>query len=268
MKLVLMNLKNSVLFKLFGSLTILVLIAGTAFFFYRRNSFVTATVIQGDVEVAVYALGKVKSHHKFDVILAVMSNVKHVVVEEGSLVKTGAPLLEINGGGVFRAPFAGTITFVKVRTGEIAPPNTVLLREENIQDRFIELTLEQQAALRVLKGQTARVSLESVRGPSLVGKITAVFPREEEFIAQVSVPDLNSNVLPGMTADVTVEVGHIKNAILIPYKAIHNGFVTVRRKDKWKKEKVLIGHIDGINVEVKSANLFVGDKIRLAKEEN
>ena len=93
-----MNVKKSVLLKLVGSLTFFTLIVGAMVFLYRRNSFITATVFQGDVEVAVYALGKVKSHYKFDVILAVMNNVKNVFVEEGNFVHTGSPLLEIQGG--------------------------------------------------------------------------------------------------------------------------------------------------------------------------
>lgn len=245
-----------------------VLLAGAlALFFYKRQNYEVTQPHKGEVVEAVYGLGKVKSHQRFDVIVGLMTIVQHVYVEEGDPVKKGQPLIQFDSGAVFKAPFDGTVTLIKMRKGEIAIPHVALLRIENIQNRYIELSLEQEAALRIRKGQEAKVSFESVRGKNLRGEVTAVFPREDEFLAHVDVPELEASVLPGMTADVTVEIGKNMDVLLIPFKAVNNGMVTVERNGKWIKEKVDLGHFDGTFVEVKGDSLKLQDKIRIPKGE-
>lgn len=68
-----------------------------------------------------------------------------------------------------------------------------------------------------------------------------------------------------MTADVTIEIGSIKDAILVPLNAVKNGMLTVRRNGKWQKIKVDVGHIDGLFAEIKNGNLSQQDEIRLTK---
>lgn len=243
----------------------LILAVLISFWFWKRDDYVVINPHKGEVIEAIYALGKVKSHQTYDVLVGVMSVVLKNYVKEGDEVKKGDPLIKFDSGAVFRAPFSGTVTFVKLREREIAIPQVTVLRMADIKDRYIELTLEQEAALRIRKGQKAKVSFESMRGKVVTGAITAVFPREDEFLAHVSVPELDPNVLPGMTADVTVEIGRIDDALLIPYKAVSNGMVTVRRERSWKKEKVELGHFDGTFVEIKGGPLTVSDEIRLPK---
>lgn len=218
---------------------------------------------RGDITEAVYGLGKVKSNKRFEVILGVMSTVSRRHVNEGDLVKKGAPLIEFDSHAVFRAPFDGTVTFASVYPGETALPHTPVLRIEDLNERYIELSLEQQAALRVRRGQTAKISLESVRGQVLPGKVASIFPREDEFLARIDVEGLDASVLPGMTADVTVEIGKINDALLIPLKAVQNGTVSVRRSGRWQKIKVDVGHIDGLSAEVIGDALSSSDEIRV-----
>jgi multidrug efflux pump subunit AcrA (membrane-fusion protein) len=247
-------------------LILLILLAvGVLVYFTKAPTFTTVHPHRGPIVEAVYGLGKVKSHHRFDVILGVMNTVKDVYVEEGDPVKVGDKLIAFEGS-TFKSPINGTVTLLKVRKGEIAVPMNSVLRVENIQDRYIELSLEQQAALRIRKGQKAKVSFESVRGKILMGEITAIFPREDEFLAQVSVPSLDETVLPGMTADVSVEVGKIENALLIPYKVVSSGIVNVKRGRSWNKEKIDLGIFDGNFIEVKSG-LNEVDELRMRKED-
>lgn len=218
---------------------------------------------RGNITEAVYALGKVKSDERFEVIVGVDSTVTHLFTREGDQVAKGAPLIEFDRQATFRAPFAGTVTYVKAFERETVVPRIPVLRLENLRDRYIELSLEQQAALRVKKGLPAKISLESVRGKVLLGKVTALYPREDEFLAQVRVDDLDPSVLPGMTADVTVEVGKIENVILVPLRAIQNGMVTKRVGSRWNKVKVDVGHVDGINAEIRGDTLSPSDEIRV-----
>ena len=240
-------------------LLLVFIVALGAFFYFRRQNYQIITPHKGDVVEAVYGLGKVKSHQRFDVIVGVISKVEEVFVDEGDSVKKGDRLIRLDTGLTFRSPFNGTVTLVKLREGEIALPQRALVRVENLKDLYIELSLEQQAALRVKKEQTAKVSFESLRGEVLEGVVTAIFPREDEFLAHVSVAGLKENILPGMTADVTVEIGKIKDTLLVPVKAVNNGMVTVLRDNAWVKEKVELGHVDGMFIEIESNNIKLDD---------
>ena len=97
----------------------------------------------------------------------------------------------------------------------------------------------------------------------LQGKVSAIYSRGDEFVTRVEVEGLAPNILPGMTADVSVEIGNIKNALLIPLRSIENGLVTLRRNGKWEKKKIEIGHIDGSLAEVLGNFLKPEDEIRV-----
>lgn len=239
---------------------------GTYYFFYKKNYDIVHPT-RGPIHETVYGLGKVKSHERYEVIVGVISNVKKLYVDEGFEVKKGTLLIQMEDGGPFKAPFDGTVTKVNVRTGEVALPQRPLVRIEDLTDTYLELSLEQESILRVRKGQPARISFESIRNKVLQGVVSSVFSREDEFLVHVQVDGLDPGVLPGMTADVSIEIGKISDALLVPAKAVTNGFVTVKRKGKWVKEKVEAGHMNNQNIEILSKNLSVADEIRVTKDE-
>lgn len=243
------------------------LLTAVSVYFFRRKSEVIIHPHRGDITEAVYGLGKVKSHEKFDVIIGILSTISRMDIDEGSFAREGQALLWFERGQVVRAPFSGTVTYLRFRKGETALPNTPILRLENLSRRYLELSLEQESALRIMRGQRAKISFENLRGNTLEGSVTALYPRDDEFIAQVESDLLPDNVLPGMTADVSIEVGEIKNGILIPVSAVSEGMVTVRRRGHWKKEKVELGHADGLSVEVLGSALSENDELLLKEGE-
>lgn len=246
----------------------LIIISAIAIFTTQKlNRYTIVQPEKGNIHEAVYGLGKVKSRNRFEVITGVMSSVSKRFVNEGDFVNKGTPLLQLNEQVTFRSPLDGTVTYAKLYEGETALPNLVLLRVEDLNRKFIELSLEQQSVLRIQINQPARISFESLRGKVLNGKVSAVFPREDEFIVHIDVQDLDSKILPGMTADVTVDIGSIENATILPIAAIHNGMVQIDRGNgQWEKIKVEIGQIDGLSAEIKSPQLSEKDRIRIRKE--
>jgi multidrug efflux pump subunit AcrA (membrane-fusion protein) len=235
---------------------------------WRRRGYELVHPKRGDLTEAIYGLGKVRSNKRFEVRVGVISTVKEVFVDEGDFVKRGARLIRFEPDIVFRAPFAGTVTFVGIDAGENAPAQTPVLRVEDLSDRYMELSLEQEGALRVKPGQNARVSFESLRRETLRGKVTALYSRQDEFLALVQVPDLSPSVLPGMTADVSVEVGTIKDALLVPLRAVRDGQVTVRKGRKLHKIKVDVGHVDGSWAEIRGDALSLEDEVAVPKSED
>ena len=220
---------------------------------------------RGNITEAVYGLGKVKARQRFEVKLGVISTVKKVFVREGDFVRQGSKLIEFDSNALFRAPFDGTVTLISSFDGETATPQTTVLRLENLKDRYIEISLEQQGALRIQREMPAKVAFESLRGQVLLGKVVALFPKEDAFLAHVEVKNLDPSVLPGMTADVSIEIGTIQNAMLVPLKAISNGSVLVERQGKREKIKVQVGHVDGMSAEILGDSLKPEDEVLFQK---
>lgn len=248
-------------------ITVLVVILASllGFYFLKKSpEFVNPKVT--DVTEAVYGLGKVKSHKRFEVIIGVLSTIERLSVEEGDMVKRGQVLIQFESHPPVTSPFDGTVTMIRSRVGETAIPNVPILRLEDLRDRYVELALEQEAALRIRRGQIAKISFETIRGKVLQGKVTSLYSREDEFIALIDVPELDPGVLPGMTADVSVEIGKIHQATVIPVSAVSEGMVTVKRRGLWKKEAVELGHVDGLYVEVKENSLTPEDQVRIPEK--
>jgi len=235
------------------------------FYFYKvKTSYEVVHPIRGDLIEAVYGLGKVKSERRYEVIVGVISTIKHRHIREGTLVKKNTPLITFDSGAVFRAPFSGTVTVAELQEGATALPGTPIMRLEDLTNLYIEVALEQQAIARVKSGQKVKISFESVGSNTIEGTVSSVFPKDDEFLTHISFPmQKDLNILPGMSADTSIEIGRIENAILIPLKAVQNGMISIKKGNTWEKQKVEIDHIDGLFAEVKGNFLTTDDEIRI-----
>ncbi len=221
----------------------------------------------GPIVEAIYGLGKVKTDDVYEVKLGVVKTIVHLYVREGSVVKKNDPLVKFEGGLLFRAPFAGTVTNTAFHENQYVFPQQAVLRLEDLSTKYIEVSLEQQGALRVQPGQPVRVVFESIRGEVLTGKVSAIFSRKDEFLAHIDVP-LADNILPGMTADVSIEIGRKEKALLVPLSSVTDGRIKIVRDGKRKTVKLKIGGIDGNWAEVLEGDVRDSDKIvvKRAKE--
>jgi len=222
---------------------------------------------RGPIIEAIYGLGKVKPAKHYEVKLAIIKQVNKIHVQEGSSVEKGEPLIEMAGKLIFYAPFSGTVTAINFSESQQVFPQQTILRMEDIQNKYIEVSLEQQGALRVAPGQTVKIIFESIRGEVLNGKVISIFPQNDEFLAHISVDGLKRNVLPGMTADVAIEIGRKDNALLAPLSAITSGRIRVLRNGKRQVIPITIGNIDGNWAEVIDGDIFDDDDI-IVKNKN
>ena len=215
----------------------------------------------GPVVEAVYGLGTVIAPRTYQVKTAVNQSIREIYVKEGDLVASGARLMRLDDSGVSRAPFGGTITSVPFKRGEILFPGTPALTLVNLEDLLLEVSLEQQSALRIQREQKAFISFESIRGEKLEGKVESVFPRDAQFIVRIQLGKFPRGILPGMTADVAIETGRKANVLSIPLRSISSGKVSIRRAGKKMKETIQVGVVDGEWAEVTSENIRVDDEI-------
>lgn len=234
--------------------------------FRSRDEANFASIKRGDIVEAIYGLGKVKTRRRYEVKIGILANARKIFVDEGDKVKTGDPLIQFSESGLFKAPFEGIVTLVAVDEGETVVPQAPVIRIEDPVDKYIEVSLEQQGALRVREGQSVQIVFESLRGEKLHGRVVAVFAKNDEFLTHIEVEGgLPPNILPGMTADVAVTVGRHANATLIPVAAVNNGQVIVLRDGRKQKVSLSIGAVDGQMAQVLDGDLQDGDRIFVGK---
>ena len=253
--------------KVYIALVIIVLIAvaiGARVFYFKKN-FELISPKKGDVVEAIYGLGRVESDQEFNVKIGVLSIVEKLYVKEGQSVKKGDRLISFEGRVLFKAPFDGTVTLVANKEREIVLPQFTVLTLKNLNQKYIEVSLEQDAALRVLPKQRAKLVFESQSQLKYEGYVKTIYPREGEFITRIEVEGLEKSILPGMTADVVIEVGKKKDVLLIPVKAISDGKVLRMRNKKREKVDVTTGNSDGMWVEVVSGDINLDDLIFLER---
>jgi macrolide-specific efflux system membrane fusion protein len=240
------------------TLTVLVI---TGFLIFKKRSYTIHQAKRGDVIEAIYGLGKIKSLKVYEVKMGIMSNITKLYVHEGEKVQKGQLLISFDQDVLLRAPFEGTVSKIAYNEGEVVLPQTSVLRLENLKDRLIEVFLEQEAALRAKSGQKANVIFENLKQKKHIGVVEDLYPREGAFIANIKVEDLPANILPGMTADVVIEVGKKVQALLIPNIAISDGRVVRLRDEKKSVVEVSIGHTDGIWSELLSGDIQENDQL-------
>lgn len=260
-----MKTMKKLIYFIIAGVSVVALASFTIKQYYVSKSYTKVQPRQGEIIEAVYSLGKVKTNQRYEVILGIVSTVLKLHVHEGDVVKKGQRLMELDSNMQFRAPFAGTVSMLTVNEGETVRPQVVLMRIENLHDLFIELSLEQEGAMRIKKGQAAKISFESQRGEILPGAVQAIFSKDNEFLANIKVEHLKENILPGMSADVSIEVGKVQGT-LVPLKAVRNGMLTIERSGRRQKIKVDVGLIDGLSAEVRNTDLKMSDDILVPKD--
>lgn len=231
--------------------------------FYFSCKKETATPMRGDIVEAVYGLGTVKSEENFSAKVAVTSSVTKFFVNEGQDIKKGQKLLQTDQGAIIYSPFSGRVTDIPFSIKENIFPQTTILSVANLKKLYLTVSLEQQAIMRIRPNLNAEVSFEFFRNKKLPGKITSIFTASDQFIAKVELLEWPDGVLPGMTADVAIEIARKKNALLVPTPAIVNGNIIIKRHGKKIKLPVQVGLADLEKAEILTPKLELDDEIIL-----
>lgn len=233
--------------------------------FAKQNTFEKLKSRKGRIIEAVYGIGTVVSEKIYQVRLGVIGTLDQVYVREGDFVESKTPLLRVNAQ-IFRSPFGGVVTSVPFNSGENVSPNMPLLTLTDLKRRYLSVSLEQQGALRIKKGQVTSISFDSLRGQKFAGKVRSVFPNADQFLVTVDMDQLPEEILPGMTADVAIEISSKENALLIPLRAVSQGKILIESGGSRKKLDVKIGIVDGEWAEILEPELSPSDQILAARK--
>ncbi|MBI3542491.1 MAG: efflux RND transporter periplasmic adaptor subunit [Deltaproteobacteria bacterium] len=230
-------------------------------FFHARFGVATVAPKRGAIVEAVYGLGTVTATRTYNLKIGITSHVEDVFVVEGDRVGKGARLARLSDAGVQLAPFAGTVTAVAYKPGETVFPQTTVVSLVDLSSLYVLVSLEEQAALHVRAGQVARLSFETIRGERLAGRVRSIYPQEGQFLVRIDLDTFPAGVLPGMTADVAIEVAQRADVLLIPVAAVSGGKVIVTNRGSRRKIDVKLGTVDGEWAEVVGGELSVEDEV-------
>lgn len=240
-------------------------VIGAGWQYRSRQQFESIHPRVGPIEEAIYGIGTVESKNKFTFKLATPKTVQEVFTEEGSSVRQNQVLLKFDDGTVVRSPLDGVLTNFPYKKGENAFTDRPVAEVEDQKNLYLEVSLDQESSLRVAQGQKTRVSFDSIEGKRAEGSVKALYHSSKGFLARVEVSELPPKVLPGMTADVAIEVAEKASAILIPVRAVLLGQVLVERQGRREKVSVTLGVKDKEWAEVTSGNIQESDLILLKK---
>lgn len=224
-------------------------------------------IVKGDIIDAVYGIGTITPYNRFSFNPLVGRTVDKIFVLEGDHVKKGTVIARTQEGELERAPFEGTVNFLPYRAGENVYSTTPMMILTDMSHVYIVVSMEQQGALRVKPGQTAKISIDSLRQHTFEGKVSAVYSYSSSFLARIDAVDLPPSVLPDMTCDVAMVISVHKNVLLIPVVAFENGHVWVKRGRSLPRQiEVNLGVSDGTSAEVTSGDLHPGDRLMIRRQ--
>ncbi len=212
----------------------------------------------GTVVQSVYGIGNVTANNSFQLTPGVTGTVSFLFVKEGDFVKRGEKLLKLDSV-TYRAPFDGTITSLPNKPGENVFNAVSVLTLVDMVSRYIVVSLEQQGALRIQKGQQAILNFDSMRGTIYHGEVTSVYSNPSGYLARIDLAELPKKILPFMTADVAITLSTHENVLLVPVSAIEEGKYVWVKSLIPKRIEVKLGIVDKEMAEVLSGDLHPGD---------
>ena len=231
----------------------------------QAQGVVSEPLKRGTVVQSVYGIGTVTASKSFQIKSGITSTINGLYVLEGDTVKKGDLLLQVDLVK-YRAPFDGVVTSMPNKQGENVFADVPMLILVDLSDRYVVVALEQQGALRVLKGQSAILSFDTMRESNFSGTVKSIYSNSINFLARIDIPNFPPKILPGMTADVAITIATHENVLLVPVAALEGGkFVWVKGVPA-KKIEVKTGIIDKAYAEVLSGDIKEGDQLLIRKQ--
>lgn len=178
------------------------------------------------------------------------------------------------------APFSGVVTrrfvdpgaFIPAATAGSATQNAAIVTIVDSSTVRVQIAVPEREVPRIKNGLPVRVTIDELPGRHFDGAITRYSPALDEnktLLAEVDLPNANSDLLPGMYATVKIAVERKENALLLPVECLvmekANAFVFTVQGDKTRKMPVKIGFNDGANAEALSGIDQDQPVIRVAK---
>ena len=183
---------------------------------------------------------------------------------------------------VLKAPFDGIVADISGELGEYATPSPPGIPTppaiDLIDDRclFVSAPIDEVDAANIKAGQTARITLDAIKGKTFEGRVKRVAPyvlelekqaRTVEVEVDFIVPPTAENLLAGYSADVEIVHTTHANVLRIPTQSLLEGKrVLVYKEGILEERTVTTGLANWEQTEI-TGGLVEGDKIVLSLDQ-
>jgi len=163
------------------------------------------------------------------------------------------------------APISGTVTSVMVDPGEMAGGG-VAVSISDMSTVVATANITQKNIDKIKQGQEVKLTIGSLEYPGSY-KITKLVPAADDsntYKLEVSIPNPDNSIKPGMTATIQAVTNQIKDVIVLPRDAVvkksGKEIVWVVNDNKVKAVEVVTGEYTDELVEIKMG-LKLGEKV-------
>jgi membrane fusion protein (multidrug efflux system) len=122
------------------------------------------------------------------------------------------------------APFSGELGITTVNPGQYLNPGDKVVSLEKIDPIYIDFSVPQKQVAGLSTGQRLSLTSDAFPGAEFAGKITALNPKIDSTTRNVQLEATLANpkhqLLPGMFANVKVDMGEKKSYLTLPQTAI------------------------------------------------
>jgi len=172
------------------------------------------------------------------------------------------------------SPIDGAVLSLFAAPGQWVSASTSVAYVADVTELNITAQVSEQDVVLLEPGQEARVSFTTAPHTMYTGKLVSVASRAEtldgmamfKVVARLGAVD--AEVLPGMTANLWVDVGERQDVLVIPAMAVQRdnaGRTSLMIRDGelgWVEREVLLGMSDGLMIEVIDG-LDEGEEVRI-----
>ncbi|RHX93662.1 secretion protein HlyD [Leptospira yasudae] len=227
----------------------------------KGKNTVQDVAVLGPIAEKAYGLGTVHSLDTFRFRVGVPTKITKVFVLEGDEVVPGQGLLQLEGMTVVRSPIHGIVSDVGYHEGEVAFQNLLAVEVLGVGSKYLIVALDEQILLSIRKGQRALIRFEGKPNEVIQGRVQGTFSHAGQFYARIEGARFPDGVLPGMTADVAIEIGTKENAVLVPRKYEKKQKILIFRNGKSIPVSFKPGLKSELFIEVKEGDIQAGDKL-------
>lgn len=124
------------------------------------------------------------------------------------------------------APFDGVVTAVEPQPGDMVSAGKTAFRVDDLSRLLVDVQISEVDINSVAVGQPVTLAFDAIQGKTYNGEITKINGVGDStsgavnFTVTVALTDADELVKPGMTAAVTIQVKEVKDALLVPNRAV------------------------------------------------
>ena len=125
-----------------------------------------------------------------------------------------------------KAPFSGTVTVANSKVGDQVAPATVAFQIDDLSHLYVDVDVSEMDFPQVRLGQPVKLTLDALPGKTYQGKVSdmALLGKTVAgtvfYTVTVEITSQAAEIHPGMTAAATITLNEMKDAVLVPKKAV------------------------------------------------